>query len=242
MELFAEITALWQVFLSFWRDREIGTFLFFIASAVLYFRGHVKSEKLLTHTKDMRTTDEMNALREKIANMLRVIESILYSGVESYVYESLGGADRRLHVVRKSKPVDIKARDYLSEYHDALHRCVLEQAPAILMNELLVHRVAESPIDDDQEQKSARALRHLICYDLSGHAGKNRDVVVIENRLLPYEYVLEMYQELCVSARNLRSIKDEAVETEIREHRIPFVPGVEKLLKRRKKTKKIQKR
>jgi len=238
MELFAEITTLWNVFISFWRDREIGTILFFIASAVLYFRGHVKSEKLLTHTKDMRTTEEMNALREKISNMLRVIESILYNGVESYVYDSCSGPDRRLHVVRKSKPVDIKARDYLSEYHDALHRCVLENAPSILMNEILVHRVAESPADSDQEQKSARALRHLICYDLSGHAGKNREVIVIENRLLPYEYVLEMYQELCVSARNLRSIREEAVETEIREHRIPFVPGVSKIIKTRKKHKK----
>jgi len=241
MEIFGEITALWQVFLNFWRDKEIGTFLFFIASAVIYFRGHVKSEKLLTHTKDVRTTDEMNALREKMSNMLRVIESILYSGIEQYIYDSHGGHDRRIMVVRKSKPVDIKARDYLSEYHDALHRCVLEAAPAILMNELLVHRVAESPIDSEQEQNSAKALRHLICYDIAGHAGKNRDVITIENRLLPFEDVLEMYKELCVSARNLRAIKDDAIETEIREHRIPFVPSVSKLLKGRKKAKKIQK-
>lgn len=241
MEIVSDITGIFQVFFNFWRDKEIGALIVFVSAAILYFRGHVKSEKLITHIVDVSTNDEMNALREKMANMLRVIESILYTGVEQYVYESDGGHDRRIMVVRKSKPVDIKARDYLSEYHDALHRCVLESAPAILMNELLVHRVAESPIDSEQEKNSAAALRHLICYDIAGHAGKNREVKLIENRLLPFVDVHNMYKELCVTARNLRSIKEEAIETEIREHRIPFVPSVSKLLKGRKKTKKIQK-
>ncbi len=241
MEILAEISSIWQMIVGFWRERQIGAIIIFLSAAVLYFRGHVKSEKLITHIVDVGTNAEMNALREKMANMLRVIESILYSGIEQYVYDNPGGHDRRIMVVRKSKPVDIKARDYLSEYHDALHKCVLEAAPAILMNELHVHLVSDSPRNDEQERNSAKSLRHLICYDIAGHAGKNREVIVIENRLLPVDYVLEMYKELCVSARNLRAIKENAIETEIREHRIPFFPSVGKLLKRRKKAKNIQK-
>lgn len=241
MEIVTDISGVLQLFLNFWKEKEIGALIVFVSAAILYFRGHVKSEKLITHIIDVRTNDEMNALREKMSIMLRVIESILYTGIEDFVYNNHGGHDRRIMVVRKSKPVDIKARDYLSEYHDALHRCVLEAAPAILMNELLVHRVAESPINENQEESSSKSLRHLICYDIAGQAGKNREIIVIENRLLPYEYVLEMYRELCVSSRNLRAIRDEAIETEIREHRIPFVPSVSKLLKRRKKAHKIQK-
>lgn len=241
MEIISAIVDSAQFFITLWREKDIGTILLFLAGALIYLRGHVKSEKLITHTKDIKTTDEMNALRSKMMSTLRVIESILYTGIESYVYDYPGGQDRRISVIRKSKPVDIKARDYLSEYHDALHRCVLESAPEILLNEMLVHRVAESAVNESQERTSATFLSNIICYDIAGHAGKNREIRLIEKRILPEESIISMYRELCVCARNLHEIKDSAIESEIQEHRIPFVPSIRKLLKGRKKSKKRQK-
>jgi hypothetical protein len=139
-------------------------------------------------------------------------------------------------VVRHSKPVNIKVCDYLEEYHRALHKAVIETAPNVLMNELLVHRVSESPIDEEQEKTSGENLRHLICYEIHGHAGVNRAVNDIENRLLPYESVLSMYRELCTVARNLRAIRETEIEQEILEHRIPFFPKITGLFgKKRKK-------
>ena len=235
MEIVDQIVSLSSMIGQFWRDKNIATILLLASAVVLYFRGHVKSEKMITHTRDVKTTDEMNALREKMKTMLTVIEAILYEGVFGYSYDLPGGSERRIMVVRHSKPVSIKAGDYLEEYHRALHKAVIETAPNVLMNELLVHRVSESPVDSEQESTSARNLRNLICYEIHGHAGVNRQIKDIENNLLPYEEVCSMYVELCAVARNLRAIRELAVEQEILEHRIPFFPKIAGFLPRKRK-------
>jgi hypothetical protein len=242
MEILTEINTLLSMAVTLWRERDIGTILLFLAGVVAYYRGHVKSEKLITHTNDTRATEETNALRAKMDMMLRVIESSLYSGVESFVYDSHGGHSRRISIVRKSKPVDIPACDYLVEYHDALHKCVLEHAPAIIINELIVHRVFDSPINEEQENISARNLRDLICFDIHGYSGTNRQIREIENRILPYSEIVEMYREICVVARNLRAIKSSAIEQDILEHRIPLVPNVGNMIKSSFKPRKNRKK
>jgi hypothetical protein len=119
------------------------------------------------------------------------------------------------------------------------YKAVIESAPVILLNELRVHRVSESHVNEKTEADSAQSLRTLICYEIHGHAGANRQIKEIENKLLPYSRVLVMYQELCVVARNLKCIKDSAVEQEILEHRIPLFPKITGFIpKRKKKTKK----
>jgi len=219
----------------YWKNRDIGTILFIASAVLLYFRGHVKSEKLITHTRDIKTTEEMNALRYKMNTMLNTIEAILYDGIESFVYEQPGGKTRRISVVRKSKPVDIAAGDYLIEYHDALHKSVREKAQDVILNELIVHRVAETEPNYEQDCDSAMNLRGMICYDIHGHAGTNRQIREIENDVLPFERVLEMYRELCRVARNLRLIKEQAIEQEILEHRIPLIPKFGKIIAKNSK-------
>lgn len=238
MELIDQVVTFYNSVVLFWRDKEIGTLLFIAAAVILYFRGHVKSEKLITHTKDLKTTDEMNALREKMRTMLTVIEAILYEGCYSYAYDNHSGRDRRIAVVRHSKPVSISAGDYLEEYHRALHKAVIETAPSILLNELLTHRVSETDADIDQEKRSAENLRTLICYEIHGHAGVNREIKEIENRLLPVDSITGMYRELCAVSRNLRQIKEAAIEQEILEHRIPMLPKFTGLFVRRRLRKK----
>ena len=81
MEIIDQIVSLSSMIGQFWRDKNIATILLLASAVVLYFRGHVKSEKMITHTRDLKTTDEMNALREKMKTMLTVIEATLYEGI-----------------------------------------------------------------------------------------------------------------------------------------------------------------
>jgi len=227
MEMIDQISTIYTMVMTWYRSRDISAtlqLLFFASAVVLYVRGAVKSEKLITHTRDRKANEENQKLKLKINNMLSVIESRLYNSVQKYVYSVGVGNTQRISIIRKSKAVDIRAGDYLVEYHESLHKSLYKTAVSFLFNELAVHDVADSVFDEEQEKRSAVSFMAIVIFEIHGHAGTNEKIESVENSAMSYELFIELYSEICEAARNLRKTKEIEIEREILEHRIPLFP------------------
>ena len=235
MEIIDQINSVYSVVNQWYQSREISTtmqFLLLISAVIFYVRGVIKSEKLITHTRDRKAAEENQKLKIKINNMLLIIESKLYGCVEQYAHKN-EFQNSRIMIYRKSKPVELKSGDYLVEYHDSLHKSLYKTAVSFLFNELSVHSVADTIFDEEQEKRSAQHFFDIILFEIHGHAGTNAEIKNFEFSAMPYFLFLDMYSEICEACRNLRSMRELEIEREILEHRIPLFPKWKNLKKKK---------
>lgn len=199
---------------------------------IIYIRSMIRSEKTITHIEDMAVLEEDEKLTKRIADKLSVIESELYEAMEQYVYSDKL-PQRRISIVRTFSRVNIPAKDYLRDYHGASKTALFKVILPLIEDELRANFVSVSSPSEEITERTAKEIRQRIVNEIRKKAGSNNDIRNIEDSILTYESIIDMYINISTYSQHLRARRDEYVDTETKKHRMPLIPKWHSLTKKR---------
>ena len=192
---------------------------------VMYINSVIKSEKLLTQIEDEQRVVEKDSLKKKVGSLLSVFDQQLFDKMQESTYRDGNNYDK-IVVHKGYGSIKMAKKDFFRDHHDAVKDSLYKVVLNDIINDINTLRLADPKkiYSDEQKKQKAFELVGLIKSEIRKRSGSTAESKGIENEILTFETVYDMYINIIEHAQELRGVRVEEVKKRTRQYKVPINP------------------
>jgi hypothetical protein len=175
----------------------------------------ISTAKAEQRAEDKADAREQLSLSRRIDSILGICYSRIYSGMQDFVYNHPEGSVRYITIVRAKHKAGRPAQEYLSEYQSAVKAVIFKVIKPFFEEQIAIHDVATKTQSTSVSEAICEEARELLLTEVHKRCGSNLDTQKVEDTVLTFEQMLDMYFEMCKACDLFRNRRNEEVKKEV---------------------------